>query len=668
MEFSQHSGTARHPEDEGSAPLPHRASREAGMGRQDIRTDLDPAAARGFTKQVLDDLRALGHMVAEGLIESGTRRIGAEQEVFLVDRGWRPLPVALPILDGLAGQEFTTEIGSFNLEINLPPLRLGGACFAALERQVTEFLATLRRKAAAHGAQVVLTGILPTIAKSDLTLENITPRERYRALNDALTRMSGGYYRLHIQGTDELHIEHDSVMLEACNNSFQVHLQVGADEFPRMYNVAQAIAAPVLAAAVNSPLLFGKRLWAETRIALFQQAIDTRAATPHVRDLTPRVRFGERWVRHSVLELFQEDVARIPVLLVSPATERPFDVLQAGGVPALHALQVFNSTVYRWNRPCYGVTDGKPHLRIECRILPAGPSVVDEVANAAFWVGLMLGGAEAYGDVADRLDFDDARANLLAAARRGLNAGFTWTNRESVGARELLLDELLPIAHAGLERGGVALADRDRYLGVIASRVESGQTGTRWLLRSLAGMARAGTRTERLAALTAATARRQESGAPGHEWSLAEIDEGGGWRHNYLRVEHYMTTDLYTVKEDELVDLAAFLMDWKHVRQVPVEDDARRLVGLVSYGAVLRLLADAPRDGRAVTVPVKEIMDRNPLTVRPDTPTLEAIRLMREQRVSCLPVVQDGTLVGIVSVGDFAPIAERLLEEKLDEG
>ncbi len=640
---------------------------EAGMGRQDVRADLDAAAVRAFTKHILEDLRALEHLITEGAIESAPRRIGAEQEVFLVDRGWRPHPVALPILEALRAPEFTTEIAKFNLELNLPPLELAGDCFTALERRLTILLGGLGTEAARHGAGVVLTGILPTINKSDLTLANITPRERYLALNDALTRMSGGSYRLHIQGTDELHIEHDSVMLEACNSSFQVHLQVGADEFPAMYNMAQAIAGPVLAAAVNSPLLFGKRLWAETRIALFQQSIDTRGATPHVRDLTPRVRFGERWVRDSILELFQEDVARIPALFVSPSTEHAFDVLERGGIPKLHALQLFNSTVYRWNRPCYGVLDGRPHLRIECRTLPAGPSVADEVANAAFWAGLMLGGSATYGDVADRLDFDDARANLLAAARRGLNAGFTWLGGASISARELILGELVPIADRGLTDAGIDRDARERYLGIIAHRVETGRTGARWLLQSLAGMGRAGTRAERLAALTAATAARQANGTPGHEWAPAAIDEGGGWRHNYLRVEQYMTTDLYTVKEGELVDLAAFLMDWKHVRQVPVEDDARRLVGLVSYGAVLRLLAESPgRDG-AVTVPVTEIMDPNPITVRPETTTLEAIRLMRDHCVSCLPVVQDGTLVGIVSVGDLVPIAERLLAHKLDD-
>lgn len=638
------------------------------MGQHDVHADLDPATLRAFTKQVLDDLRALEHLVQAGMIESGVRRVGAEQELFLVDRGWRPFPVAVAILEELTGPEFTTEIASFNLEINLPPLSLDDGCFPALERALTARLDTVRQAAAAHGATVVLTGILPTITKSDLSLANLTPRDRYRALNDALSRMAGGSYRLHIQGTDEVHLEHRSVMLEACNNSFQVHLQVQADEFPQMYNLAQAIAGPVLAAAVNSPLLFGKRLWAETRIALFQQSIDTRAATPHVRDLTPRVRFGERWVRHSVLELFQEDVARIPVLLAAHPEEQPFEVLRAGRVPALHALQVFNGTVYRWNRPCYGILDGIPHLRIECRILPAGPSVVDEVANAAFWIGLMLGGGEVYGDVAQRLDFDDARANLLAAARRGLNAGFTWIGREAVGARELLVEELMPIADAGLAGAGVGDAVRERYLGVIRQRVETGRTGARWLLRSLSEMGRSGTRAERFAALAGATAHRQETGAPGHEWPPATIGEAGGWRYNYLRVEQYMTTDLYTVNEDELVDLAAFLMDWKHVRQVPVEDEQHRLVGLVSYGAVLRLLAEAPTDGRGITVPVKDIMDPNPLTVRPETPTLEAIRLMREHQVTCLPVVEDDTLVGIVSVGDFAPMAERLLDEKLAEG
>jgi CBS domain-containing protein/gamma-glutamylcysteine synthetase len=635
---------------------------------EEVAPDLSPEAIRSFTKALLRDLQALEQMLEGGRIESGVRRFGAEQEVFLVNQGWRPAMVGVEVLDRVGGAPFTSELARFNLELNLDPLRLEGTCFRRLEEALEADLARLRDAAADSGAEVALTGILPTLAKSDLSLDNITPKARYYALNTALTRMREGAYRLRIEGTDELLIEHDSVMLEACNTSCQVHLQVSADEFARFYNLAQAVTAPVLAAAVNSPILFGKRLWAETRIALFQQSLDTRSATLHLRELLPRVRFGDQWVEQSVTELFQEDIARFRVLLSSPVEEDPLEVLEKGGVPSLEALQLHNSTVYRWNRPCYGISEGKPHLRIECRALPSGPSVPDEVANAAFWIGCVLGAAEEYGDITTVMDFDDAKGNFLAASKLGLKAALSWVDGEPVAAPRLILETLLPLARQGLESCSVDDDDISRYLGLIQKRVESGSTGSSWALKSLANMKGHGTLAERLAALTAATVQRQREDTPVHEWALAELHEGGGWKLNYLQVEQYMTTSLFTVNEDELVDLVAFLMDRKQIRHVLVEDDEHRLVGLVSYRSILRLVAegrDAEIDSDAL--PVKRIMEKDPLTVSPETPTLEAIDLMRKHRVSCLPVVKQGKLVGLVSERDFMPIAYELLEERLGE-
>lgn len=625
-----------------------------------------PDAVRLFTRALLRDLQALEQMLERGMFEAGVRRIGAEQEMFLVNRGWRPAPVSIEVLERLDGP-YTTELALFNLEANVEPQVLEGRCFSTVERRMTELVDGARRAAEASDAEVALVGILPTLTKSDLTLDSITPRARYYALNDALTKMRAGEpYKLRIEGTDELYIEHDSVMLEACNTSCQVHLQVEAEEFARLYNVAQVVTAPVLAASVNSPVLFSKRLWDETRIALFQQSVDTRSATVHMRELAPRVRFGEQWLHDSVTELFQEDVARFRVLLTSNVDEDPLACLEGGGIPKLQALQLHNSTIYRWNRPCYGVgANGLPHLRIECRVLPSGPSVVDEVANAAFWVGLVTGGAEAFGDVASRIGFDDVKENFLAASRHGLKAGFQWLDGATWSAPRLILDELLPLARGGLAGFGVDPDDIDRYLGIIHARVETGNTGTQWMMRSLTGMQEQGTRAERLAAVTAALVRRQREGRPVHTWEPADIREAGGWRLNYMRVEQYMTTQLFTVHEDELVDMVAFLMDRKSIRHVMVEDDRHRLVGLVSYRSLIRLMAE---DHDREALPVKAIMERDPVSVAPETPTLEAIDLMRRHRVSCLPVVNNDKLVGIVSERDFMPIAYELLEEKLRQG
>jgi CBS domain-containing protein len=635
---------------------------------RDLVPEHSPEAARSFTKALLVDLQALEEMLRLGMIESGVRRFGTEQEAFLVDRNFHPSLTAPEVLKRLGSESFTTELARFNLEMNLPPVPLQGPCFQLVQREIEALLSQAREAAKEEGADVLLAGILPTIMKSDLTLENITPVPRYYALNEAMNRMRGGKpYNLKVVGWDELHVEHDTVMLEACNASCQFHLQVSAEEFAHFYNAAQAVLAPVLAAAANSPLLFGRRLWAETRIALFQQSLDTRDTSVHQRDVLPRVRFGEHWVEGSVVELFQEDIARFRVLLAEEVEEDPLQLLEEGGVPSLQALQLFNGTIYRWNRPCYGVMEGKPHLRIECRVLPSGPTVLDEVANGAFWTGLVLGIADEIGDVTQRMDFDEARSNFIAAARLGLNAGFEWFDGRSVDARTLILEHLLPMANRHLLKAGVDEGDVDHYLGVIRDRVASGQNGAVWTLRSVSNLRGTGTRSERLAAITATALRLQKEGRPVHEWEPATLTEAGGWQGTFIRVGQYMDTTLFTVNEDELVELAAFLMDRKQVRHVPVEDQQHRLVGLLSYRRILRMMAESPGKGIPQGVPVREVMDPDPVSVSPDTSTVDAIELMREHGVSCLPVLKDDRLVGLVSERDFMPIAYELLKEKLGQ-
>lgn len=633
----------------------------------DLVPEDSPEAIRAFTRALLRDLHAMERLLAEDKIESGIRRFGAEQEMFLVDEAWRPAPVAVDVLEDLDDEIFTTELARFNLEANMSPRVLEGTCFSDMLAEIDELVGRVRNMARRRNCEVVLTGILPTLTKADLSLDNITPKARYHALNQAMRKASGGAFKLRMRGTDELIIEHDSVMLESCNTSCQVHLQVSAEEFAHFYNVAQAVTAPVLAASANSPLLFGRRLWAETRIALFQQSMDTRATGLHMREMSPRVRFGGSWLKRSVTEIFQDDIARYPILLARQVDEDPMAVVDAGGVPELQALQLYNGTVYRWNRPCYGVSKGKPHLRIECRALPSGPSTEDEMANAAFWIGAVLGVAKAVPDLVERMDFDDAKGNFLAASRLGLRAGLTWLDGDSGPADRLILERLLPLAEEGLRTCPVAESEVNRYLGIVRERVEAGVTGASWALRSLGNLKGAGTRGEQLAALTAATARQQNSGAPVARWALADLRDAGGWKHNYLRVEQYMTTSLTTVAEDELVQLAAYLMHVRQIRHVLIEDSDHRLVGIVSYRSILRLFAEGRTQTEAENRPVSEVMERDPVSVAPETPTLEAIDKMRKHGVSALPVVADGQLVGLVSETDFMPMAYQLLEERLKE-
>jgi CBS domain-containing protein len=618
------------------------------MGKKEIKTELNGEDRRSFMRHLLDDLRALEETIERGLIESGKRRVGAEQEMFLVDPSWRPAPASLDMLREIDDPHFTTELGLFNLEINLDPHEFGGRCLSMMEDQLNDLLNKARSVGDRLGVHVVLTGILPTIRKSDLGLENMTPHDRYKALNRAMTELRGGAYEFRIKGLDELYVHHDSVMLEACNASFQVHFQVGADEFANLYNISQAVAAPVIAAATNSPVLFGKQLWRETRIALFQQAVDTRSSSHHLRERSPRVNFGSKWVKRSVTELFREDIARFRTLVGAKLDEDPFEKLEKGEPPELKALCLHNSTVYRWNRACYGITGGKAHLRIENRVLPSGPTVVDQVANAAFWFGLIIALSDEHDDIASRMTFEEATINFHAAGRMGLHSELTWLDGETLPAQVLLRERLIPLAREGLASRGVDSTDVDRYLGVLERRILSKKTGSQWLVDSLKAMKDHGTVGERLNAVVAGTVERQRKGRPVSEWEVATLEEAGGWKHNFLKVEQYMTTDVFTVTEDEPLDLVASLMEWERIRHVPVEDHENRLVGLISYRSLLG-------------------MNREPVTVPPEMDTLEAIAIMRRVKVGCLPVVKDGRLVGIVTERDFMNVAAELMEQKLKE-
>ena len=618
---------------------------------------------RQFTHALLRDLHALGGMLTEGRIESGVRRIGAEQEMFLVDRSWRPAPVALELLDAVDDPHFVTEVGAFNLEVNLDPQHFSGDCFTRVEAQLNSLLDQLRAVAGPRGVEVLLAGILPTIRKSDLGLSNMVDSERYRQLNEAISNLRGHEVDFYIKGIDELRMRHDSVMVEACNASFQVHLQVDPATFANQYNIAQVLAGPVLACATNSPLLFGRRLWAETRIAVFQQSVDTRRPSHHLRDLEPRVTFGDRWIRSSVLELYREDISRFSPLLPDLEVPDPFDALGRGEAPDLAALRLHTGTVWRWNRGCYGVSNGVPHLRIENRVLPSGPTPLDEVANAAFWLGAMVALADRHEDITAHIEFEHAKWNFLAAARLGLDAPLVWLDGEQLPAARLAVEHLLPLAHEGLATVGVDAADRDRYLDVVERRVQSGNTGSRWLLQSLAEMRGRGTPGQRLNSQAAGMAARQRTERPVADWTLAQLDEGGGWEHDFLRVEQIMSTDFHTVHEDDPLSLVANLMDWHRIRQVLVEDGHGHLVGIVSYRALLKLLARGPVDLGSIAV--SDVMTRDPVRVGPDMDTVRALDVMRSFSLAAVPVVQGEQLVGLVTEHHYMAIAAQLLLQEL---
>jgi len=635
------------------------------MGEKKVTTQADNAQMRQFTRAVLSDLQALEKMLAGGLMESETLRIGAEQEMFLIDSSFHPAPLALEIIKAAKDKRLTTEIGRFNLEANLTPLAFSGDCLKKLENELNEVIGVVKKAAKKFEADTVLCGILPTIQLSDLTEKNLTPNPRYTEMNRVLTALHGEERIVHIKGLDEIKLHLHDTFTEFSNTSFQIHLQVSNTDFARYYNWAQALSAPVLASAVNSPLLLGHRLWHETRLALFQHSTDERSTVQQERSRPARVTFGREWVKESILEIFHEDVARFRILFTRELEENSLAVLKKGKIPALDAWRMHNGTVWRWNRACYGVMNGKPSLRIEVRFLPAGPTVADEMANSAFFLGLMKALPEEFDDVTKlKMSFDDAKNNFFSTARYGLKAQIAWIDGKNYRTQRLILEELLPRARRGLESANIDAADIDKYLGILEERVSGEKTGAQWMLDSLAAMDKAAKPNVRLRTLTRAMLKNQEDGKPLHAWDLAKIEQKTDWIDNYQTVEQFMTRDLFTVRPEDIIDLAANLMEWRHIRHIPVEDADGNLVGIVSHRDLLRLFAEQ-RDSIADEIIVKDLMRTDLITIKPETKTLDALYLMREKNIGCLPVVKNNKLLGLITAHDFLTVSTRLFEEKL---
>ncbi|PHI18409.1 CBS domain-containing protein [Lewinellaceae bacterium SD302] len=639
------------------------------MGEERVNVPREEDKA-DFIRHLLRDVQALEYMLQNDWFETEPIRIGAEQEMCLVDKTTlKPAPIAIDVLKKLEGHEWaTTEIAQFNLENNFSPREFTGSALHEMETENIQQMKIVRKAVKATGGQVVLTGILPTIRKFDLDLNNLTPKPRYRALIDAInSQLEKSSYELNLAGIDELLLRHDSPLLEALNTSYQVHLQVTPATFVPLYNIAQAVTAPVMAIAANSPIVFGKRLWHESRIALFQQALDVRNSRDHMRERAPRVNFGNRWLDNSILEIYREDIARFRVLLGTEIEEDSLKMIAEKKTPKLKALQVHNGTVYRWNRPCYGISpNGQPHLRIENRVLPAGPTILDQTANAAFWLGLVTGMAHEYKDIRQHLSWSDVRDNFFKAAKFGIDTKFTWFNDKKVTCCDLIQEELLPLAKRGLESRGIISQDIDRYLGVIEERTKKHTNGARWQLRVYTKLREDLNQDEALSTLTASIIKNQATERPVHTWKEPNKDDYKRYRPKGLRVEEFMETDLFTVHQDDLLDLVVDMMDWRKLRYLPVEDKSGSIIGLVTTRKLLRYFTKIKRAAELGEVKeavyVKDIMINDPVCIDPKSTIKDAMAIMRERKIGCLPVTKNNELMGIITEMDFLRVSGRLIE------
>ena len=492
------------------------------MGRDIDATAFTAEDRARYRDKVKADLAALAQLVAQGRLRSGGAQMGLEMELYLVDDAGAAAPRNADLLERLPGGAVQTELAKFNAEIDLVPRALSANVLASAEDSLSAALAKVRAAAAELGIGVVEIGILPTLTHDDLTLEHISANPRYRALNDAIVAARGEHLSIRIEGSETLATTASSILFEAACTSLQLHLAVEPHDFARFWNAAQAASAPLVAAAANSPLFLGRRLYHETRLPLFTQAIDTRPEELSRQGVRPRVWFGERWISEGMFELFDENVRYFPALLPLCFEEDPLAVLAIGKVPELPELALHNGTVYRWNRPVYAVVGDTPTVRIENRVLPAGPTPVDAIANAAFFYGLVRSLADADPPVWRHLSFDSAAANLEAAARDGLGATLAWPGAgPSTPVATLISDLLLPAARAGLARWGIDPGDADRYLGIIADRVASGRNGAAWQLAELDTLTDGPVDAAASAALLARYRACAETGAPVHTWPLS---------------------------------------------------------------------------------------------------------------------------------------------------
>jgi len=645
----------------------HQPPRLRDMGFQKVNTIDSKNEMLHFVHSLLDDVQAFEYMLENDWFESDITRIGAEQEMCLVhNKTYKPACINMDVLAKLGDDKpwCVTELAKFNLETNLSPREFSGTCLSELEAENLQYLAQIQKVLNEFDASIILCGILPTLRKHDLEMHNLTPKDRYYALMAAIQKhLLGTSFELRVEGVDELLVKHDSPLLEACNTSFQVHLQVAPKEFVKMYNIAQVLAGPVIAIAANSPLVFGRRLWHETRIALFQQSLDTRSTQDHMRERLPRVNFGSDWLRGDITEIYKEDISRFRVLLAGAIEEDSLAMVKDGKTPKLRALQIHNSTVYRWNRPCYGISpNGKPHLRIENRVMPAGPTTVDEVANAAFWLGCMVAMGNQYDDITKNIDFADARDNFLKAAKFGIDTTFSWLKDKKVPVTELILKELLPMAREGLKMRKVKSADSNKYLDIIEARAKDHCTGARWALRTFTALKKEVTNDEAVTVLTAAIVKNQKENKPVHTWKEATTSDLENWQPSKIKVEEFMSTDLFTVQKEDLIELVAEIMDWRRIRYMPVENSKGELIGLISSRMLLRHFARHNELNENTVTTVKDIMIEKPVTVTPETPIMEAMHKMRERQIGCLPVVKGKELVGIITEMDFLRITSRLME------
>lgn len=480
---------------------------------------VDPATYRARLAACLNALTTMLHDPAHHRFDPGPPRAGLELELVLTDTAGEPAMVNDAVLAAIDDPAFVPEIARWTIELNSEPALLAGDGLRALQRQVESALQRARAAAATTpGAPgIVMVGTLPTVRSPHLVPDAVTDAARYRHLDAAITAERGGAGDVLVRGTQTLRTTTDCIVMEGVCSSAQLHLPVTGDRFGPTYDAAQLIAGPQVALAANSPFHDGLHLWAESRVPLFTQAVDTRPVELRRQGVAPRVLLGG-WA-DSVLDLYADDVNLYPPLVPELSEQDPAAVLAAGAVPALAELRMQTSTVWRWNRAVYDVAHGAAHLRIENRVLPAGPTPIDVMANAALFYGA-LAELPDHGPDPRQVPAATVGDDFLRCARHGMAAQVTWPGAGRAPVRDVLSQHLLPAARCGLERLDVDASLIETYLDVLTERAATGRTGAWWQVATVAALQRDGaTRAQALGAMTLAYAARSAGGTPVHTWT-----------------------------------------------------------------------------------------------------------------------------------------------------
>ena len=617
------------------------------MGSFLVKPIENQAQRNAFYAEIFDDLDVFDQLLAEGGIDSQDHMVGIEQELCLIDSLGEPKKTALSILKVIKDPHFTNELALFNLEANLDPKPLNHNGLWTIGEQLYSLIELGRQKAGEFDTELFLTGILPTISLSDLTFSSMTPVERYKVLSRELLSLRGEKFEIFLQGVDDLHLKLDSILFEACNTSIQVHLQVNPAKFAKYYNWAQLISGPVLACCANSPLLFGKELWSENRIALFKQSLDTRIHYNHYREKIPRVYFGDDWIQQSPTELWKKDVARFPLIFRGEGITNSKIQKQKGQMPELRSVRLHNGTTYTWNRLCYGVDNGISHIRIECRYLPAGPTIKDELANMVFWVGLMKAAENQKDDFWKEINFSSVKSNFYKAARHGLQSEFDIFGKH-IGAEELCLNSLLPMAEKGLRDQQVDEKVISTYLGVIHDRVARHQTGASWQVENFRRLQKKFKPALVSKILVTEALHYQKEDVPVSDWKKIRDDRLSCFfeaSFEKLTAKDVMSHKIQAISEEATVLFAEKVMEWQKIHHVIVEDKKDMFKGIVCFADLKEVSDKTQKIGRFTT--------RHCPRVSPETSLVTIQDLFTKNEHVAVIVLEKGKTVGIITDHDI---------------